>query len=115
MQCKHKIIKIRTERKLPYFSYIKSKLDLNSKKLETIKKQDEFLEKSNQAARIGYWDLDAKKNWWSSVTKLIQHQKITYLMSKLELIFIWMEIVDTKYPSIYVLVRGYLLTSNYKY
>jgi hypothetical protein len=61
MQCKHKIIKIRTERKLPYLSYIKSKLDLNSKKLETIKKQDEFLEKSNQAARIGYWDLDAKK------------------------------------------------------
>jgi PAS domain S-box-containing protein len=75
MQCKHQTIKNNDGKTIANLScYIKSKLDVNSKKyLKKLKKQDEFLEKSNQAARIGYWDLNMKKMklHWSTMTKEI--------------------------------------------
>ncbi|MDG2432161.1 PAS domain S-box protein [Flavobacterium sp.] len=75
MQCKNRTIKNNEGKTVAYLScYIKSKIEVNSKKyLKKIKKQEEFLEKSNEAALIGYWDFNVKKMKldWSSMTKII--------------------------------------------
>lgn len=75
MECKSRYIKDNDGTVIAYLNcYIKSKLDVNSKKyLKKLKKQEEFLQKSNEAALIGYWDLNMKKMklHWSAMTKVI--------------------------------------------
>jgi PAS domain S-box-containing protein len=75
MQCKSRVINDNEGTPLAYIKcYTKSKLNNNEKKyLKKLKKQEEFLQKSNEAALIGYWDLNIVKAKleWSHITKII--------------------------------------------
>jgi PAS domain S-box-containing protein len=82
MQCKSMTITNNAGTIVAYLDcYTKSKLDNSSKKyLKQLKKQDEFLEKSNEAAQIGYWEVNLKKQkiFWSRITKLIHEVPFDY-------------------------------------
>jgi PAS domain S-box-containing protein len=83
MDCKRMSSKSADGETVAYLNcYIKSKLDVNSKKyLKKLRKQGEFLEKSNEAALIGYWEVNLKKQklLWSSVTRLIHDVPLDYV------------------------------------
>ena len=82
MECKSKSIKDSDGKTVGYLScYIKKKLDITSKKyLKKLKKQEEFLEKSNEAALIGYWEVNVikQKILWSRITKLIHEVPVDF-------------------------------------
>lgn len=82
MQCKTKTIKSSEGKTIAYLNcFIKSKLKVNSKKyLKKLKRQEEFLEKSNEAAQIGYWEVKLKNQqiFWSRITKLIHEVPLDY-------------------------------------
>jgi PAS domain S-box-containing protein len=79
MKCKHKLIKDSQGKTIAYLScFRKSKSNVNSHK--KLKKQGEFLENSNEAAQIGYWEVNLKnkKIFWSRITKLIHEVPLDY-------------------------------------
>lgn len=82
MKCKHKIVLDNHGQAIAIIScFRRSNLNAESQKyLKKLKRQGEFLEKSNEAARIGYWEVNLKKNkiFWSRITRAIHEVPSDY-------------------------------------
>ena len=82
MKCKHKTITNSLGETIAYVScFRESNLNTDPQKyLKKLKKQGEFLEKSNEAALIGYWEVNLKKQkiFWSRITREIHEVPSDY-------------------------------------
>ena len=95
MKCKHKSIKDSNGNIIASVScFRRSKSDTNSRYyLKKLKKQGEFLEKSNEAALIGYWEVNLKKQqlFWSRITKQIHDAPTDFVPNVATALSIYLE------------------------